>query len=81
MNGLFDDPNKDMFGMSLEAPDFLRDVFHNMRNGLMVLDIEGNIVYFNKAAEDITGYSAEEVKGKQCLALMAKQCLGGPYGL
>ena len=77
MNGLFDDPDKDMFGMSLEDPNLLKDVFYNMRAGLMLLDVEGNIVYFNKAAQEMTGYSAEEVIGKKCMALMAKQCLGG----
>jgi len=77
VNGLSDNTVKDMFETSVRDPNFLMDVFHNMRNGLMVLDIDGNIVYFNKAAHEITGYSVEEVKGKQCLELMAKQCMLG----
>lgn len=35
-----------MFDMFLKDPNFLIDVFHNMRDGLMLLDIDGNIVYF-----------------------------------
>ena len=44
-------------------PKFLLNVFENMRDGLMIMDPEGNILYFNEAAEKITEYKREEIYG------------------
>ena len=33
-------------------------------DGIIVTDMKGNILIFNKGAESITGYTAEEVIGK-----------------
>jgi PAS domain S-box-containing protein len=38
-------------------------MFETMRDGLMVIDNDGNVVLFNRAAEEITGYRKEEVIG------------------
>jgi diguanylate cyclase (GGDEF)-like protein/PAS domain S-box-containing protein len=38
----------------------------SMYDGLYVVDTRKKIIYWNKAAEAITGYSAEEVMGKSC---------------
>ncbi len=41
----------------------------------MVVDAEGNILFFNKAAEEITGYRRDEVIGKQCTMLDSDTCV------
>ncbi len=39
-------------------------IVESIRSGLITTDLEGQIYTFNAAAEEITGYSAEEVRGK-----------------
>jgi two-component system response regulator HydG len=56
-------------------PKFIINVFENMRDGLMIRDPEGNIIYFNEAAEKITEYSKEEVYGKPCSVLDTDTCV------
>ena len=56
-------------------PKFIINVFENMRDGLMIMDPEGNIIYFNEAAEKITEYSKEEVHGKPCSVLDTDTCV------
>ncbi len=56
-------------------PRFLMNVFETMRDGLMIVDKEGNILFFNRAAEEITGYRKEEVIGKQCTVLDSDTCV------
>jgi PAS domain S-box-containing protein len=56
-------------------PKFLMNVFENMRDGLMIMDAEGTIIYFNEAAEKITEYSKEEVYGKPCSVLDTDTCV------
>lgn len=56
-------------------PDFLMNVFETMRDGLMIVDKEGNILFFNRAAEEITGYGKAEVIGKQCTVLDSDTCV------
>lgn len=41
----------------------------------MVVDADGNILFFNKAAEEITGYRKDEVLGKQCTMLDSDTCV------
>ncbi len=59
----------------LRDPKFLIDVFETMRDGLMVVDPDGNILFLNRAAEQITGYRREEVLGKQCTTLDSDTCV------
>jgi len=58
----------------LKDPAFLLNVFETMRDGLMILDSERRIQFFNRAAEKITGYSREEVLGKPCTVLDTDTC-------
>jgi PAS domain S-box-containing protein len=53
----------------------MKNVFETMKEGLMVLDEDGTIHFFNKAAEEITGYSREEVLGQQCTMLDSDTCV------
>jgi PAS domain S-box-containing protein len=59
----------------LKNPQFLPEVFETMRDGLMVLDNDGYIQLFNRAAEEITGYKKEEVIGKKCTIFDCDSCV------
>ncbi len=48
----------------VELQTFYKNVAQSMSSGLLTTDLKGHITSFNRAAEDITGYFFEEVKGK-----------------
>src|SRR5512139_2976319 len=56
-------------------PDFLGSVLQTIAEGLMVVDPEGRILYFNPAAERMTGYSLNEVLGRHCTMLDTDSCI------
>jgi PAS domain S-box-containing protein len=64
-----------MLNRLLKDPKFMLNVFETMRDGLMVVDVDGNILFFNKAAEVITGYRKEEMIGKECTILDSDTCV------
>lgn len=64
-----------MLDRFLKDPKFLIDIFETMRDGLMVVDIEGNVLFFNRAAQEITGYSKDEVIGKSCTMIDSDTCV------
>ncbi|MEA5026511.1 hypothetical protein SDC9_89520 [bioreactor metagenome] len=41
-------------------------IIDELEEGVYYVDLERRILYWNKAAEQITGYKAEEIVGKQC---------------
>ena len=41
-------------------------ILDNLIDGVYLTDLQRRITYWNKAAEDLTGYRAEEVIGKRC---------------
>ncbi len=43
-----------------------KSVLEHLDEGIIAHDIHRKIVYFNRAAEEITGYSREEVLGRDC---------------
>jgi PAS domain S-box-containing protein len=47
-----------------EANDFLMNLIESSVDGIIVTDMKGDILIFNKGAEDLLGYKAEEVVGK-----------------
>lgn len=59
----------------MSDPQFLRSICETMTNALMVVDPEGKILFFNQAAEEITGYAREEVIGKECTVLDTDTCV------
>jgi len=59
----------------LKNPQFLPEVLDTMRDGLMVVDNEGFIRIFNRAAEEITGYKGEDVVGKKCTIFDCDTCV------
>jgi PAS domain S-box-containing protein len=56
-------------------PQFLLNVFENMRDGLMIMNPDGDIIYFNEAAEKITEYNRDEIYGKPCTILDTDTCV------
>jgi two-component system response regulator HydG len=59
----------------IKEPQFLMNVFETMRDGLMIVNKDGDILFFNRAAEEITGYRKEEVIGQQCTILDSDTCV------
>jgi two-component system NtrC family sensor kinase len=47
-----------------EAHDFLDKIIRSSPNAIMATDLRGNIIMWNRGAEEILGYKAEEVVGK-----------------
>jgi len=47
-----------------EANEFLSKLIESSVDGIIVTNMKGNILIFNKGAENILGYKAEEVAGK-----------------
>ena len=42
------------------------EILAHLKSGVVTIDTWGRIVYFNRAAEEILGYSEAEVKGRDC---------------
>ena len=47
-----------------EANEFFRNLISSSVDGIIAADMKGNIFIFNQGAENLTGYTAEEVIGK-----------------
>jgi PAS domain S-box-containing protein len=47
-----------------EAHDFLDKIIRSSPNAIIATDMQGNIIMWNRGAEEILGYKAEEVVGK-----------------
>jgi len=50
-----------------EAHDFLNKIIKSSPNAIMATDIKGNIIIWNRAAEEALGYTAEEVIGRMSI--------------
>ncbi len=58
----------------MEIGKYWKTIVDTLHDGLMVLDPEGNILAMNPAAEDLTGYSADELVGQNCRTLNCTGC-------
>lgn len=73
-----------IFGMKQltvnNAPDlfnnavFLNSVIEAMSDGLMIIDTDSTILFFNRAAENITGFRREDVIGQKCTMIDSAVC-------
>jgi diguanylate cyclase (GGDEF)-like protein/PAS domain S-box-containing protein len=52
-----------------EANDYLEKIFDNSADGIGIVDQRGHFTKWNKAAEEIFGYNAEEVLGESAFNL------------
>jgi len=53
----------------LETDDILR----HLNSGLLTIDPQGRIIFFNRAAEKILGYREQDVKGFHCTEVFAER--------
>jgi two-component system response regulator HydG len=53
---------------------YWKTIFETLHDGLMVIDVQGNILAANPAAERLTGYSADELRGRNCRILNCTGC-------
>ena len=58
----------------MEIAKYWKTIVDTLQDGLMVLDPSGNILAVNPAAEKLTGYSAEELIGKNFRTLKCTGC-------
>lgn len=61
---------------AIEKNELLKRLLEAIGDGVFVLDPTGKIVAWNPAMEAITGYSFEEIRGKNCRRLKFSQCFG-----
>ncbi|MBE6612771.1 MAG: diguanylate cyclase [Ruminococcaceae bacterium] len=50
----------------MNTEELYLDIINNLRDGIYFVDTERRIRFWNRAAEEITGYTAEEIVGKAC---------------
>lgn len=50
----------------MQKAELYLNIINNLRDGIYFVDRDRRIVFWNKAAEEITGYSAEEIIGRRC---------------
>ncbi len=58
-----------------ETRNYLESILANTPSGIFSTDKEGKIKLWNNRAEEITGYSREEVVGKDCDFFACKECI------
>jgi PAS domain S-box-containing protein len=52
--------------------NYLNNILESLTSGVLVVNLEGKITLFNRAAEEITGYKAEEILNRSYLEVMGK---------
>ncbi|MCF8035420.1 MAG: sigma 54-interacting transcriptional regulator [Desulfobacteraceae bacterium] len=58
----------------MDIGEHWKTIFNTLHDGLIVVDISGRIVAVNPAAEQITGYAADEIEGRTCRILNCTGC-------
>jgi two-component system, NtrC family, response regulator HydG len=54
--------------------EYWKTVVDSIQDGVLIVDPGGTIVSVNRAFEEITGYSREEILGKSCATLNCSSC-------
>ncbi|MBG0777624.1 MAG: PAS domain S-box protein [Desulfovibrionaceae bacterium] len=62
-----------------ESEEMFRRITDSAQDGILMMDDEGCISFWNKAAEAIFGYSAAEARGRNLHGLLAPESLGDDY--
>ncbi|MFP4416703.1 MAG: two-component system sensor histidine kinase NtrB [Chitinispirillaceae bacterium] len=55
-----------------ETRTYLNSILESMNNGVIGIDMKGTVTQFNRAASSITGYTSDEVIGKQYAQVFGK---------
>ena len=56
--------------MEKDCPAPCRMILDHVAEGILTVDREGSVAWFNRAAEQITGFSKDEVLGKPCRTVL-----------
>ncbi|MFH0930947.1 MAG: ATP-binding protein [Candidatus Zixiibacteriota bacterium] len=67
---------RELFLASLELDRMkmdTHDILQHMHSGLITIDTLGRIIYYNKTAEEILGYQAKELKGRNFYEVFHKR--------
>ena len=57
-------------------PNLVNALFDSLTDGIFICDPRMQIINFNRAAEEITGYSREEVLGRECVEVCSGKLCG-----
>ncbi len=57
---------------NFRVKNYLNNILESMNSGVVAIDLNGKITIFNRAAEEITGFSGEEVVGKYYKDVLGK---------
>ena len=57
---------KNLLKKIIPGKENLERILDNLKEGIIAHNLNRNIFYFNKKAEEITGYSRDEVLGRDC---------------
>jgi len=74
VDDLFD---RGYFGALMHARQCMDMIVDNISDGLLVHDLKRTIVFFNPAAEHLTGYTSDEVIDRNCHDVFAGNLCGG----
>lgn len=66
--------------MDNRIKDFWEVVIETMQEGLMIVSPEGIIISVNRAFEEMTGYTRDELIGKSCKTLNCDVCMNAQGG-
>jgi len=53
--------------------EFLESILENMEGGVLTMDKDARINFFNRSAEEITGYTKEEALNKDCCEILKSE--------
>jgi len=60
----------------LEAKERMEQLYRVIPSAIFTVDAQGTITSFNKKAEEVTGYAAQEVLGEKCTIFAMNTCAG-----
>jgi PAS domain S-box-containing protein len=72
--------NSQLYGELKNEESFRDNVINSMMNGLITSDVRGAIGLVNEAAEKLTGYTADELKGMPIDDVIIDPSIGGKEG-
>lgn len=59
-----------VFNLLKESEEKHRIIAESVNDGILAIDRDGNFTFFNRRAEDITGYSSEELIGNSLMTIV-----------
>ncbi|MGB6866942.1 MAG: PAS domain-containing protein, partial [Candidatus Aminicenantaceae bacterium] len=53
--------------------EFLESILENMEGGVLTMGKDARITFFNRSAEEISGYTKEEALNKHCCEILKSE--------